>query len=323
MRFAKLAFAAAAIFTAGPAAALQDMSRVEVKVEKLAPGVAVLFGAGGNIGLSYGEDGNVIVDDQFAPLSDKIEAAIVATAGKREILADDKLRPRPLVKFVVNTHWHFDHSGGNENFGKRGAIIVAHDNVRLRMSSDQVIAALDAKVPASPKEALPVVTFGDGVTLHLNGDTLHVIHVAHAHTDGDALVHWQKANVLHMGDTFFNRESFPFIDLSSGGSIDGVIAAADRGLKFANAGTKIIPGHGPVATRADLIAYRAMLVDIRAKVAAGIKARRTLAQIQAARPAARYGMPDGFIKPDQFVQFVYESLTRPRPSHDLKPPHAH
>ena len=317
MRIAKLA-SAAAFALAAPASAQQDLSGVEIKVEQLAPGVAVLFGAGGNIGLSHGEDGNVIVDDQFAPLTDKIAAAVGA------------IDPDP-IRFVINTHWHFDHTGGNENFGKRGSVILAHDNVRARMSADQVIAALDAKVPASPKAALPVVTFGDGVTLHLNGDTLHVVHVADAHTDGDSLVHWQKANVLHMGDTFFHRESFPFIDLSSGGSIDGLIAAAGRGLTFANDGTKIIPGHGPVATRADLAAYRAMLVDIRARVEAGIAAGRSLAQIQAAKPAARYGMPDGFIKPDQFVQFVHESLTKPKPkpkpepehSHDLKPPHAH
>jgi glyoxylase-like metal-dependent hydrolase (beta-lactamase superfamily II) len=308
MRIAKLLLAS--ILSLAAPASGQDLSGVEIKVEQLAPGVAVLFGAGGNIGLSYGEDGTVIVDDQFAPLTDKIAAAIA------------KLDPDP-VRFVVNTHWHFDHTGGNENFGKAGAVILAHDNVRARMSADQVIAALDAKVPASPKAALPVVTFGDGVTLHLNGDTLHVIHLANAHTDGDSLVHWQKANVLHMGDTFFHRESFPFIDLSSGGSIDGVIAAANRGLEFSNAATKIIPGHGPVASRADLAAYRDMLVDIRAKVAAGIKAKRTLAQIQAGKPAARYGMPGGFIKPDQFVQFVYESLTKPKHSHDLKPPHAH
>jgi glyoxylase-like metal-dependent hydrolase (beta-lactamase superfamily II) len=302
--------AAAFFFLAAPAAAQQDMSKVEIKVEKIAPGVAVLFGAGGNIGLSYGEDGNIIVDDQFAPLSDKIAAAIAA------------IDPDP-VRFVVNTHWHFDHTGGNENFGKRGAAIVAHDNVRVRMSADQVIAALDAKVPAAPKAALPVVTFADGVTLHLNGDTLHVIHVANAHTDGDSLVHWQKANVLHMGDTFFHKDSFPFIDLSSGGSIDGVIAAAAKGLALANARTRIIPGHGPVASRAELAAYHAMLVDIRAKVAAGIKAKRTLAQIQATRPASRYGMPGGFIKPDQFVGFVYESLTRPEHAHDTRGPHTH
>jgi glyoxylase-like metal-dependent hydrolase (beta-lactamase superfamily II) len=290
-------FAIAALFLAVPAAAQQDLSKVEIKVERLAPGVAVLFGAGGNIGLSYGEDGNILVDDQFAPLTDKIAAA-VATLD------------RDPVRFVINTHWHFDHTGGNENFGKRGSVIVAHDNVRRRMSTDQFIAAMNQKIPASSKAALPVVTFAEGVSLHLNGDTLHIIHVANAHTDGDALVHWQKANVLHMGDTFFHKVTFPFVDLSSGGSIDGMIAAANRGIALANASTRIIPGHGPVATRADLLAYRNMLVDVRTKVAAGIAARRTLAQIKASAPAKAYGMPDGFMKPDQFVEAVYNSLTR-------------
>lgn len=292
-----LAFAAAALAAAAPASAQRDLSAVEVRVEKIAPGVAVLFGAGGNIGLSYGADGNIIVDDQYAPLSDRILAAIAS------------VDPDP-VRFVVNTHWHGDHTGGNEAMGKRGAVIVAHDNVRRRMSSEQFIAALNDKVPASPPGALPVVTFQDGVTLHLNGDTLHVVHVADAHTDGDSLIHWQKANVLHMGDTFFHKFSLPFIDLSSGGSIDGLIAAVDKGLAWSNDTTRIIPGHGPVASKADLAAYRAMLADVRDKVAAGIKAKRTLAQIQADKPAARYGMTDGFIKPDQFVAFVHESLTK-------------
>ena len=292
---------------AAPASAQQDFSKIEIRVEQLAPGVAVLFGAGGNIGLSYGEDGNVLVDDQFAPLTDKIAAAV---AG---------LDSNP-VRFVINTHWHGDHTGGNENFGKRGAVILAHDNVRTRMSTHQVMTAINQSVPASPKGALPVVTFGDGVTLYLNGDTLHVVHVANAHTDGDSLVHWQEANVLHMGDTFFHKTSFPFIDRDSGGSIDGLIAAIDRGLAMSDASTRIIPGHGQVATRQDLAAYRAMLVDIRAKVAAGIAASRTLDQIKAAAPTAAYGMPDGFIKPDQFVEFVYRSL---RESPSPQPPHEH
>ena len=294
-RFLVLALLAAA----APAAAQErDFSKVEIKVERLAPGLAVLFGAGGNIGLSYGEDANAIVDDQFAPLTDKIVAAV------------GTLDPDP-VRFVINTHWHGDHTGGNENFGKRGAVIVAHDNVRARMAVEQVMKAFNETVPASPKAALPVLTFADGVTLHLNGDTLHVVHVANAHTDGDSLVHWQKGDVLHMGDTFFHRMSFPFIDLDSGGSIDGAIAAANRGLEIAGANTKIIPGHGAMATRADLSAYRDMLVDIRGKVAAGIAAGQTLAQIQATKPAERYGMPDGFIKPDQFVEIVYNSLRNP------------
>ena len=300
-------FALALALLASPGAAQQDFSKVEIKVERLAPGVAVLFGAGGNIGLSYGEDGNIIVDDQFAPLTDKIVAAVAS------------VDPDP-VRFVINTHWHFDHTGGNENFGKRGAVILAHDNVRARMSTEQFLAALNQKVPPSPKEALPVVTFAEGVTLHLNGDTLRVRHVANAHTDGDALIYWAKANVLHMGDTFFHRASFPFIDLSSGGSIDGLIAGIDHGLQMSNPATRIIPGHGPVATRAELTAYRAMLADIRGKVAAGIKSRRTLAQIKASAPAARYGMPSGFIKPDQFVEAVYNSLRTPPAK---KAPHSH
>jgi glyoxylase-like metal-dependent hydrolase (beta-lactamase superfamily II) len=300
-------FALALALFASPAAAQQDFSKVEIKVERIAPGVAVLFGAGGNIGLSFGVDGNIIVDDQFAPLTDRIVAAVAS------------VDPDP-VRFVINTHWHFDHTGGNENFGKRGAVIIAHDNVRARMSTEQFLAALNQKVPPSPKDALPVVTFAEGVTLHLNGDTLHVRHVANAHTDGDALIHWQKANVLHMGDTFFHKGSFPFVDLSSGGSIDGLIAAVEHGLQMSNPGTKIIPGHGPVATRQDLVAYRAMLADIRAKVAAGIRAKRTLTQIKASAPAARYGMPDGFIKPDQFVEAVYNSLRTPPAK---KAPHSH
>jgi glyoxylase-like metal-dependent hydrolase (beta-lactamase superfamily II) len=300
-------FALALALLASPASAQQDFSKIEIKVERLAPGVAVLFGAGGNIGLSYGDDGNIIVDDQFAPLTDKIVAAAAS------------VDPDP-VRFVINTHWHFDHTGGNENFGKRGAVILAHDNVRARMSTEQFLAALNQKVPASPKGALPVLTFAEGVTLHLKGDTLQVRHVANAHTDGDALIHWQKANVLHMGDTFFHKGSFPFVDLSSGGSIEGLIAAIDHGLRMSNPGTKIIPGHGPVATRQDLVAYRAMLADIRGKVAAGIKAKRTLAQIKTSAPAARYGMPDGFIKPDQFVETVYNSLRTPPAK---KAPHSH
>ncbi len=287
-----------AIVIAAPAAAQPDLSKVEVKVEKIAPGVAVLFGAGGNIGLSYGTDGNIIVDDQYAPMSDRILAAIAT------------VDPDP-VRFVVNTHWHGDHTGGNEAMGRLGAVVVAHDNVRTRMSSEQFIAALNSRVPASPAVALPVVTFEDGVTLHLNGDTLHVVHVANAHTDGDSIIHWQKANVLHMGDTFFHKFSLPFIDLSSGGSVDGLIAAVDKGLAISNEATRIIPGHGPVASRSELAVYRAMLIDVRARVAAGIAAKRTLAQIQATKPAAPYGMAEGFIKPDQFVAFVHESLTKP------------
>lgn len=292
----RLAIAAAFLLTAAPVGAQQDFSKVEIKVEKLAPGVAVLFGAGGNIGLSYGEDGNALVDDQFAPLTDKIVAAVKT------------VDPDP-VKFVINTHWHGDHTGGNENFGKMGSVIMAHDNVRKRMSVAQAIKRIKMDVPASPKAALPVVTFDTGVTLHLNGDTIHVIHVRNAHTDGDSLVHWQKGDVLHMGDTFFNRTSFPFVDLDSGGSVDGVIAAVRQGLTIAGPNTRIIPGHGKVATKAEMESYLAMLVDIRDKVNVALHAGQTREQAIAAKPAAAYTMPaDAFIDADNFVGTVYDSL---------------
>jgi glyoxylase-like metal-dependent hydrolase (beta-lactamase superfamily II) len=294
---------AVALALAAPASGQgQDFSKVEIKVEKLAPGVAVLFGAGGNIGLSYGEDGNAIIDDQYAPLTDRILAAI-------------KTLDAEPVRFIINTHWHGDHTGGNANLGKAGAVIVAHNNVRMRMSAAQLLAlgGVKQQVPASPKEALPLLTFADGVTLHFNGDTMQVIHVANAHTDGDSMIYWRKADVLHTGDVFVHGFSFPFIDLNSGGSIDGMIAAADEGLKLAAPNTRIIPGHGAVASRADFVAYRDMLADIRAKVAAGIAAGQTLTQIQATHPAQRYGMADGFVRPDEFVETVYTSLRKARP----------
>ena len=295
MRFG-LMMCAGILAIAPVAAQAQDFSKVEIKVEQLAPGVAVLFGAGGNIGLSYGDDGNVVIDDQFAPLTERILAAI------------HTLDPDP-VKFVINTHWHGDHTGGNEHLGQAGAVIIAQDNVRARLATDQLLKG--KTIPPSPKAALPVITYSNGVTVHLNGDDLRVIHVANAHTDGDSLIRWTKADVLHMGDTFWHGDSFPFIDLDSGGSIDGMIAAAGEGIELADTNTKIIPGHGTVGTKADLAAFRDMLKDIRDKVAAGIKAGRTLDQIKASKPTAKYGMPSGFIKPDEFVETVYNSLKNP------------
>lgn len=280
--------------------ALAQQPEVTIKVEQIAPGVAVLFGQGGNIGLSYGEDGNVLIDDQFAPLTPKILAA-VATVD-----------PDP-VKFLINTHWHGDHTGGNENLGKAGAVIMAHDNVRVRMASPQMRG--DRTTPASPKLALPVVTYADGLSLHINGDEIRTVHVEHAHTDGDSFVMWKKANVVHMGDLFFNKVTLPFIDVSSGGDVRGVLAAADKVLVMTNADTKFIPGHGPMATRADLIAYRDMLKAVMNSVASGIKAKRTLAQIQATKPAAKYEVAGAFIGGDAFVKAVYESLTKPEVAH--------
>jgi glyoxylase-like metal-dependent hydrolase (beta-lactamase superfamily II) len=282
---------------ATPAAAQQDFSKIEVKVERVAPGVAVLFGAGGNIGLSYGTDGNILIDDQYAPLAPKILAAIRT------------VDPDP-VRFVVNTHWHGDHTGGNEALGNAGAVIVAHDNVRRRLSVDTFFRTMNQQIKATPKAGLPVVTFTREVSLNLNGDQLQVVHVPNAHTDGDALVYWTGANVLHMGDTFFHKATYPFIDRESGGSIDGMIAAVDRGLAMVKPGGRVIPGHGPVATVAELRGYRAMLADVRAKVAAGIRAGRTKAQVVASRPTAPYTeiATNGFITPTRFVETMYDEL---------------
>jgi cyclase len=278
---------------AAPVAA-QDMSKVEIKAQQLAPGVAVLFGAGGNIGVSYGEDGTILVDDQFAPLTPKIQAAVAGLGATP-------------VKFLINTHWHFDHSGGNENLGKAGAIIMAHDNVRIRMAAGATVAG--NVVPPAAKAALPLITYADGVKLHLNGEEVRVIHVDPAHTDGDSIIHWTKSNVIHMGDTFMLQISFPFVDVGSGGNARGFVAAADKVLAIADDQTKIIPGHGAVATKADLQNHRNMIATVIAKVEAGIKAGKTLEQIKASKPGDGFGVKaDGFISQDAFVTTVYNQV---------------
>lgn len=267
---------------------------VEIKAQPLGEGIAVLFGAGGNIGVSYGLDGTVLIDDQFAPLTPKIQAAI----------ADLGAEP---VKYLINTHWHGDHTGGNENFGKAGALIMAHDHVRERMLGIQ--SSGRGNDPASPAEALPTVTYHDGLKLHLNGDEVHVKHMKHAHTDGDSIVFWKKANVLHMGDLYFNKVTLPFIDLNSGGNARGVLAAAETTLTMVDDETKIIPGHGPMATKADLMAYRDMMKTVIGLVETAQSDGKTLEEVQAMKPAAKWDVnPDGFIKGDAFVEAVYKSL---------------
>ena len=197
---------------AGVAEAQRDFSGVEIQTTSLGDGLAMLQGAGGNLGVSTGPDGVLLIDDQYAPMTDKIRAAIAE-------LSNDP------VRFVLNTHWHRDHTGGNENLGRGGAVIIAHDDVRKRMNSGQYFALRDTTIPASPRAALPIVTYSDGLTLHLNGQTIDVLHVDPAHTDGDSIVYFREADVLHLGDIFFAGR-YPFIDLSSGGRVDGIIAAA-------------------------------------------------------------------------------------------------
>ncbi|QJR13751.1 MBL fold metallo-hydrolase [Usitatibacter palustris] len=280
----------------GLALAQRDYSKVEVKAEKLSDTTYMLTGAGGNLGLSVGDDAVFLVDDQYAPLTPKILAAIKA------------ITPKP-VKFVVNTHWHDDHSGGNENLGKAGVTIFAHHNVRKRMNSEQFIAFFNLKSAPSPKDALPVITFSTDMSFHINGDEVKVMHVPKAHTDGDSIVYFSKANVMHMGDTFFNG-LYPFIDTSSGGNAEGLVAAVDHVLIMINDATKVIPGHGPLATKADLKAYRDMVANVTAKVKKLIGEGKTSEQVVAAKPSAEYDEKwgKGFIKPDKFAEMLYANL---------------
>ncbi len=276
-------------------AAQTNYDTVQVRVVQLSPGLHVLFGAGGNIGLSTGPDGTFIIDDQFAPLTAKIVAAIRTVTDKP-------------VKFVVNTHWHGDHTGGNENFGNSGAVIVAHENVRKRMSSEQFIAAMNSRVPASPRAALPVVTFADAVTLHLNGDSIAVTHVSPAHTDGDVIVHFMKANVFHMGDVF-NNTGLPFIDRSSGGNSAGIVTAADLVYGMSNAQTRIVPGHGQVTDRARLKAWRDAVSAVRERVAREVRAGKSIEAVLALKLSAEFEKewPGGH---ERFIRAVYDELAK-------------
>ena len=283
---------------AAPVWAQQDFSTVEIETVLVADGVYMLVGSGGNIGLSIGEDGAFVIDDQFAPLSEKIMAAIAAVTD-----AD--------VKFLVNTHFHGDHVGGNEAFGAAGAVIIAHENVRARMSTDQFREIFNQPIPASPVGALPILTFSDEMTFHWNGDTIRAIHVAPAHTDGDTILYFQNANVIHMGDTFFNG-FYPFIDVSSDGDIDGIIAAGYRALAIANEDTAIIPGHGPLSDAAGLAAWLEMLKVTRVNMQSLIDQGLSEDEAVAARPTAesdeQYG--GGFMNPENYNRLLYQSLIR-------------
>lgn len=278
--------------------AVADSAPVPIKTIAVAPGIHMLVGRGGNVAISSGADGVLVVDDQYASQYDAIVAAI------REV-ADTPPR------FVINTHWHDDHSGGNASMSDAGAIIFAHDNVRRRMSSDQIIEFFNSARPASPANALPVVTFTSDITFHFNDDTVHVFHVRKAHTDGDAAVHFRRANVIHTGDVFFNG-MYPFIDTGSGGSVSGIIAAVEKILELADDNTRIVPGHGPLADKRALMQYHAMLQAVHRSVAQLIVSGASAEQVVLAHPTAAFDATwgGGFLGPDRFVRMLYDNIKR-------------
>ena len=277
----------------GPlAAATQDFDQIQIRTEQVSESIFMLQGSGGNIAVSIGEDGTFIVDDQFAPLTAKIVAAI----------AD--LTDNP-VDFVINTHWHYDHTDGNENFGGAGAVIVSHANSRLRMETDQLIALFDHQQEAYSSEGLPKITFDESVRFHFNDETIDVFYLGRAHTDGDAMVYFRNANVIHTGDVFV-RYGFPFIDQPNGGSVNGIIDVVNEVAGLTDQETVFIPGHGPLSTRNDLIAYRDMLITIRDRVRELIDQGRSLEQVIEANPTD--GFPARGIPTGEFLKLVYDSL---------------
>jgi cyclase len=274
-------------------AAMAQDADVTVRSESVGPGVHVLYGSGGNIGVSTGADGVFLIDDQYAVMTAKITEALAGLSSEP---------PR----FVLNTHWHGDHTGGNENLATSGTLVVAHDNVRVRMGAEQFSKFFERTTPPSAAAALPVVTFSDSVSFFLNGDEIRGIHVAQAHTDGDVFIHFRKANVIHTGDLVF-AGMYPFIDLDSGGTVDGVVAAVDRMLGLADGATRIIPGHGQVTDKAGLAAYREMLVATSGRVRALVRAGKTEDEVLAANPNADFDakLAWAFITPERYARILY------------------
>lgn len=279
---------------------VQSQNReITVKSHKVSDSIYMLTGSGGNIGISIGEDGVFMIDDQFAPLTQKILTEIKTLTDKP-------------VKFLINTHWHGDHTGGNENMRKEGTIIVAHENVRRRMSTEQFNSLWNRKTPPSPETALPVVTFDESLTFHLNGEDILVFHVHNAHTDGDSMIYFSKSNVLHTGDTYFQGK-YPYIDLDAGGTVNGYINAIKHALNLIDDETRVIPGHRNISNKKELQAYLVMLKEVREAVLKEIKAGKTEDEVTNNASLTKkydnlnYG--DWFIKPDIMRKTFYRSLT--------------
>lgn len=298
-----LLFLAALLATTGSISAQEK--KVEFSTFQLSDTIYMLRGRGGNVGVSSGEDGLYIIDDQVQPVTSQLLQAI------------GKISDKP-IRFIINTHYHADHTGGNETIGKSGALIIAHDNIHKRMTTEQVSIFMKNTTPPYAKDALPVVTFNDQISLHFNGETATAYHVAHGHTDGDSIIHFPASNVIHMGDMYFNT-LYPYVDLDAGGSIQGMVHAADLALSLADDGTRIIPGHGPLAVTEDLRTYRDYLIKASANVQTLIDEKLNLQQIIAAQPTAEWDEDLGktWITPAQFVTFIYNSL---KGIHEYTPP---
>jgi glyoxylase-like metal-dependent hydrolase (beta-lactamase superfamily II) len=285
---------ASLLLAAGVAAAQQDFSKVQIKVTKVAGTVYMLEGAGGNIGVSVGEDGVVLVDDQFAPLAPKIREAVKGITDKP-------------IKFVINTHFHGDHTGGNAQFSSE-APIIAQENVRKRLKEGGLVAGTEVR-PAS-KEALPVITFNDRATVHLNGEDIRAIHFPHGHTDGDSVIFFPQSNVVHMGDDFVTY-GFPFVDVRSGGSVSGMIAGVEKVLSLTPPQAKIIPGHGPLSTPADVRKSVQMLKETRALVAQAADQGKSADQMKQDHLLAKYEeMGKGFIKTEVWIDLLYAEVAQ-------------
>lgn len=287
-----------ALCTALVAAQNQDFSKVQMKVSKVAGNVYMLQGTGGNIGVSVGDDGIVIVDDEYAPLADKIQAALKGITDKP-------------VRFVINTHYHGDHTGGNEYFQKQ-APIIAQDNVRKRLESGGIAgngASVHMDVKPAPHDALPIITFDHDVTVHLNGEDIRALHFPAGHTDGDSIIFFPHSNVVHMGDDFVTY-GFPFIDVESGGSINGMIDAVAKVISDLPPDVKVIPGHGAVSTLDDMRAYLEMLIQTRDAVQSALKEGKTLDQMKQAKLLDPWKKYSGqFVNEDVFLETLYNSLT--------------
>lgn len=270
-----------------------DPAQAPVTVTKVAGNVYMLVGAGGNIGLSVGEDGVVMIDDQFAPLAPKIQAAIKQVSDK------------PL-KFIVNTHYHTDHTGGNAAFGQQ-APIVAQTNVRKRLASGYTL--LGDTTPPAPKVALPMITFDQSMALDINGERVRIVHFPRGHTDGDSVIFFTGSNVVHMGDHLFNN-MFPLVDLDGGGSAIGMLANNEKIYAMLSSDAKLIPGHGALATKEDLKRFNTMLRESIALVRNGIRDGKTLEKLQSENVLAKYeSWGKGFIKTDHFTSILYQELS--------------